>query len=72
MSNGNPYRENSPPPPKREAKLGDVVQLKSGGGPKMTICQINGGNTVCRYFTDKGELHTLQIELCTLRIVEEV
>ena len=71
MSNGNPYRENSPPAPKREAKVGDVVQLKSGGGPKMTICQINAQNTVCRYFDDRNNFQTLQIEVCALRVIEE-
>ena len=71
MNNSNPYRENSPPPPNRAAKLGDVVQLKSGGGPKMTVCQINGQNTVCRYFNEKREFLTLQVELCALRVIEE-
>lgn len=67
----NPYRENAPPPPKREAKLGDVVQFKSGGGPKMTVCSINGDKAVCRYFKTSGGIDHFLLEVCALRVIEE-
>jgi uncharacterized protein YodC (DUF2158 family) len=32
-------------------KCGDVVELKSGGGPKMTVSYINSANNViCTYY----------------------
>lgn len=47
-----------PPDPKRPSfKVGDLVQLKSGG-PKMTICGFEYAfqNPECQWFDDSGHL----------------
>ncbi len=36
-------------------KLGDVVQLNSGG-PKMTVSHVDERQAVCRFFDGQGEL----------------
>jgi len=35
-----------------EFKIGDVVQLLSGG-PNMTVCMVNGDEVSCRWFNGK-------------------
>ena len=41
----------------QEFKIGDVVQLKSGG-PTMTVANVSGdsGTVVCHWFDDHGQL----------------
>jgi uncharacterized protein YodC (DUF2158 family) len=58
----------------RPVRPGDVVMLRSGGGPKMTIATINGnGRAMCRFFR-KGQdgrdyLDSHEIEAVALRLV---
>lgn len=33
-----------------ELAVGDVVRLKSGGGPKMTVQEVSGSRCVCRWW----------------------
>lgn len=65
-----PYRENAKMPD-RLPKAGDVVKLKSGGGPTMTIAYVGAnGVAICRYFSEGGNLLNHNLEVCVLKVVE--
>lgn len=56
---------------RRVPRAGDVVVLKSGGGPRMVIASVsNAGTACCRFFRENGNLDYHNIESSTLRIVE--
>lgn len=53
-----------------EVKIGDVVQLKSGG-PTMTIEDIDdSGNVKCKWFDKDQTLHTESFKLEMLEFLE--
>lgn len=52
-----------------EIQVGDVVKLKSGGAPRMTVEEIRDGKAQCAYFDDKSRMvtHSPWLQLSTLR-----
>ena len=51
-------------------KVGDVVQLKSGG-PPMTISEIEDDYIVCNWFNKHGKLESNSFGRLELKIVDE-
>ncbi len=52
-------------------KVGDVVQLKSGG-PSMTVAGSSEGNLVCAWFDSREipqVLHTAMLSADSLRVI---
>ena len=64
-----PYRENSTVL-LRDPKIGDVVVLKSGGGPKMTWGYTDGQSAEVVYFDEENKLHKLYIRTAALKLAE--
>lgn len=65
-----PYRENAKMPDEK-VKPGDVVVLKSGGGPKMTIASIEAnGIAKCIFFNSKDELTGHSMNAIALKVAE--
>lgn len=59
-----------PPTAQKTAGLivGDVVLLKSGNGPRMTVDRIDGlGSCVCVWFDDNNELKQASLVVAALR-----
>lgn len=55
-----------------EAKEGDVVRIKSGGGPTMTVGTKFGSGHYCRWWDDQlGMFRSAIIDLSQLEIVEK-
>jgi uncharacterized protein YodC (DUF2158 family) len=54
-----------------DIKLGDVVRLKSGSGPDMTVDEIGNNKATCLWFSDKNEPKKAYFSLHTLVKVED-
>jgi len=51
-------------------KVGDIVRLRSGG-PKMTVCVMEGDRIGCEWFDEKGEHKIRTFDKAVLDKIEE-
>jgi uncharacterized protein YodC (DUF2158 family) len=52
-----------------DLKPGDVVVLKSGGHP-LSVVEVNGGNVVCVWMGNEGDLFRETLPLAVLELVD--